>query len=156
MGIYRIKIDKTVILHINGHLSVHTSFIKNCVCARAMTFGLCCFGTVFRLQRYKNLVYVHFNLFIDLTINSHTNPCNLASSRLLWVRLPCDKSHPREIRETGKDWFGKLSVPSLSRKFSSYTPLYAWRLCRLLFIVYKVNHFFSFVFNKIKLMHDSL
>ena len=42
----------------------------------------------------------------------------------MWVWLPCDKSHPREIRETGKDWFGKLSVPSLSRKFSSYTPLY--------------------------------
>ena len=139
-----------------------------------MTLGLCCFGTVFRLHRYThsrpqspsflghvvgkrgsrvalgtrmrytNLVYVHFNLFIDPTINSYTNPCNLASSRLLWVWLPCDKSHPREIRETGKDWFGKLSVPSLSRKFSSYTPLYAWRLCRLLFIVYKVNHFFSF------------
>ena len=27
-------------------------------------------------------VYVHFNRFIDLTINSHTNPHNLASSRL--------------------------------------------------------------------------
>ena len=179
MGIYG-KIGKTVLMHINSHLSVHTSFIKSCVCARAMTLGLCCqsvvlvlFSVFIRLHRshsrpqspsflghvvgkrgsrvalgtrmrYTNLVYVHFNLFIDLTINSHTNPCNLASSRLLWVRLPCDKSHPREIRETGKDWFGKLSVPSLSRKFSSYTPLYAWRLCRLLFIVYKVNHFFSF------------
>ena len=69
MGIYR-KIDKTVILHINSHLSVHTSFIKSCICARAMTLDRCCFGTVFRLQRYTNLVYVHFNLFItDLTIN---------------------------------------------------------------------------------------
>ena len=147
MGIYR-KIDKTVILHINSHLSVHTSVIKSCVCTRAMTLDRCCFGTVFRLQRYTNLVYVHFNLFIDPTINSYTNPCNLASSRLLWVWLPCDKSHPREIRETGKDWFGKLSVLSLSGKFASYTPLYARRLCRLLFIVYKVNQFFSFVFNK--------
>ena len=177
MGIYR-KIDKTVILHINSHLSVHTSVLKSCVCTRAMTLALCCFGTVFRLHRYThsrpqspsflghvvgkrgsrvalgtrmrytNLVYVHFNLFIDPTINSYTNPCNLASSRLLWVWLPCDKSHPREIRETGKDWFGKLSVLSLSGKFASYTPLYAWRLCRLLFIVYKVNQFFSFVFNK--------
>ena len=82
MGIYR-KIDKTVILHINSHLSVHTSVIKSCVCTRAITFGLCCFGTVFRLHRYTNLVYVHFNLFIDPTINSYTNPCNLASSRLL-------------------------------------------------------------------------
>ena len=139
-------------MHINSHLSVHTSFIKSCICARAMTLGLCCFGTVFRLHRYThsrpqspsflghvvgkrgsrvalgtrmrytNLVYVHFNLFIDPTINSYTNPCNLASSRLLWVWLPCDKSHPREIRETGKDWFGKLSVPSLSRKFS-FIPL---------------------------------
>ena len=27
--------------------------------------------------------YVHFDRFIDLTINSHTNPYNLASSRLL-------------------------------------------------------------------------
>ena len=27
-------------------------------------------------------VYVHFNCFINLTINSHTNPFNLASSRL--------------------------------------------------------------------------
>ena len=27
-------------------------------------------------------VHVHFNCFIDLTINSHTNPFNLASSRL--------------------------------------------------------------------------
>ena len=113
-----------------------------------MTVGLCCFSTVFRLHGYTNLFYVHFNLFIDY---SYTNPCNLASSWLLWVWLPRDKSHPREIRETGKDWFGKLSVPSLSRKFSSYTPLYAWRLCRLLFIVYKVNHFFSFVFNKKKI-----
>ena len=177
MGIYR-KIDKTVILHINSHLSVHTSVLKSCVCTRAITFGLCCFGTVFRLHRYThsrpqspsflghvvgkrgsrvalgtrmrytNLVYVHFNLFIDPTINSYTNPCNLASSRLLWVWLPCDKSHPREIQETGKDWFGKLSVLSLSGKFASYTPLYARRLCRLLFIVYKVNQFFSFVFNK--------
>ena len=104
MGIYR-KIDKTVILPINSHLIVHTSFIKSRVCARAMTLGLCCFGTVFRLHRYTNLVYVHFkvfNLFIDLTINSYTNPCNLASSRLLWVWLPCDKSHPRENGRRGR------------------------------------------------------
>ena len=53
MGIYR-KIDKTVILHINSHLSVHTSVLKSCVCTRAITFGLCCFGTVFRLHRYTH------------------------------------------------------------------------------------------------------
>ena len=33
-------------------------------------------------------VYVHFNCFINLTINSHTNPYNLASSRLLWSGFP--------------------------------------------------------------------
>ena len=33
-------------------------------------------------------VNVHFNCFIDLTINSHTNPYNLASSRLLWSAQP--------------------------------------------------------------------
>ena len=36
----------------------------------------------------KMAVNVHFNCFIDLTINSHTNPYNLASSRLLWSVQP--------------------------------------------------------------------
>ena len=34
-------------------------------------------------------VYAHFNRFIDLTINSHTNRYNLASSRLMWVWVTC-------------------------------------------------------------------
>ena len=33
--------------------------------------------------------YVYFNRFIDLEINIHTNPYNLASSRLLWFWAPC-------------------------------------------------------------------
>ena len=33
-------------------------------------------------------VYVRFNRFIDLAINSQTNPDNLASRRLLWVWAP--------------------------------------------------------------------
>ena len=34
-------------------------------------------------------VYAHFNRFINLTINSHTNRYNLASSRLMWVWVTC-------------------------------------------------------------------
>ena len=34
-------------------------------------------------------VFVHFNRFIDLKINFHTNPYNLASSMLLWFWVPC-------------------------------------------------------------------
>ena len=34
-------------------------------------------------------VFVHFNHFIDVKISFHTNPYNLASSRLLWFWSPC-------------------------------------------------------------------
>ena len=34
-------------------------------------------------------VFVHFNHFVDLKLNFHTNPYNLASSRLLWFCAPC-------------------------------------------------------------------
>lgn len=34
-------------------------------------------------------VYAHFNRFIDLTLNSHTNRYNLASRRLMWVWVTC-------------------------------------------------------------------
>ena len=34
-------------------------------------------------------VFVQFNRFIDLKINLHTNPYNLASSMLLWFWAPC-------------------------------------------------------------------
>ena len=37
-------------------------------------------------------VFVHFNHFIDLKINFHTDPYNLASSRLLWFWGPCGVS----------------------------------------------------------------
>ena len=37
-------------------------------------------------------VFVHFNHFIDLKINFHTDPYNLASSRLLWFWAPCGVS----------------------------------------------------------------
>ena len=37
----------------------------------------------FRYVYFVIAVYAHFNRFIDLTINSHTNPYNLASSRLM-------------------------------------------------------------------------
>ena len=35
-----------------------------------------------RGQHRFNTFYVHFNRFIDLTINSHTTPLNLASTGL--------------------------------------------------------------------------
>ena len=35
-------------------------------------------------------VFVHFNRFIDLKINFHTNPYKLASSMLLRFWAPCD------------------------------------------------------------------
>ena len=40
---------------------------------------------LFKTYEYRTLiaVYVHFNCFIDLTINPHTNPYSLASSKLL-------------------------------------------------------------------------
>ena len=37
-------------------------------------------------------VFVHFNHFIDLKINFHIDPYNLASSRLLWFWAPCGVS----------------------------------------------------------------
>ena len=56
--------------------------------------------TVRKQQRHNFLwrmysliaVFVHFNRFIDLKINFHTNPYNLASSMLLWFWAPCDTS----------------------------------------------------------------
>ena len=53
--------------------------------------------TVRKQQRHNFLwrmytliaVFVHFNRFIDLKINFHTNPYNLASSMLLWFWAPC-------------------------------------------------------------------
>ena len=54
--------------------------------------------TVRKQQRHNFLwrmytliaVFVHFNHFIDLKINFHTNPYKkLASSRLLWFWAPC-------------------------------------------------------------------
>ena len=45
--------------------------------------------TVRKQHRHNSMdVNVHFNCFIDLTINPHTNPYNLASSRLLWSVQP--------------------------------------------------------------------
>ena len=45
--------------------------------------------TVRKQHRQNSMAFnVHFNCFIDLTINSHTNPYNLASSRLLWSAQP--------------------------------------------------------------------
>ena len=40
---------------------------------------------LFKRYEYRTLisVYEHFNCFIDLTINPHTNPYSLASSKLL-------------------------------------------------------------------------
>ena len=54
-------------------------------------------GTVRKQQRHNFssgmytliAVFVHFNHFIDLKINFHTNPYNLASSRLLGFWAPC-------------------------------------------------------------------
>ena len=53
--------------------------------------------TVRKRQRHNFLwrmytliaVFVHFNRFIDLKINFHTNLYNLASSMLLWFWAPC-------------------------------------------------------------------
>ena len=39
----------------------------------------------------KTILLVHFDRFIDLTINSHTNLYNLALSGLLWVWVHCGK-----------------------------------------------------------------
>ena len=44
------------------------------------------------LISFNSCLYVNYNRFIDLTINSYTNPSNLASSRLCdsgpqWFRL---------------------------------------------------------------------
>ena len=73
---------------------------------------------------------------------------------VIWLLVGCCKSGCPVIKVTRVKYGrqGRIDLGScpyrlsLVRKFSSYTPLYAWRLCRLLFIVYKVNHFFSFVF----------
>ena len=56
--------------------------------------------TVRKQQRHNFLwrmytliaVFVHFNRFIDLKINFHTNPYNLASSMLLWFWAPCGRT----------------------------------------------------------------
>ena len=63
--------------------------------------------TVRKQQRHNFLwrmytliaVFVHFNRFIDLKINFHTNPYNLASSMLLWFWVPCGKTTNNYIKE---------------------------------------------------------
>ena len=87
MGIYR-KIDKTVILHINSQLSVHTSFIKSCICARAMTLDRCCFGTVFRLHRYCILTYLSILRLIPI------------QTLVIWLLVGCCESGCPVIKVT--------------------------------------------------------
>ena len=67
-------------------------------------------------------VFVHFNHFRDLKINFHTNPYNLASSRLLWFWAPCGGSSWLKFCLIRKHWDSrndsflrdKLSVPQKS------------------------------------------
>ena len=89
--------------------------------------------TVRKQQRHNFLwrmytliaVFVHFNRFIDLKINFHTNPYNLASSMLLWFWAPCGKAclHRGGGRQVGKvtclNRVMRLSISSLFHLYSS-------------------------------------
>ena len=75
--------------------------------------------TVRKQQRHNFLwgmysliaVFEHFNPFIDLKINFHLNPYNLAS-RLLWFWAPC-------VRWTSLA--GVRKIPHVSNAFEDYT-----------------------------------
>ena len=68
--------------------------------------------TVRKQHRHNSLwgmytVYVHFNRFIDHTINSYTTPYNLASSRLLWVWVACGSMgqyEPKGAQPITRNW----------------------------------------------------
>ena len=67
-------------------------------------------------------VYVHFNHFIDLTINSNATPYNLASSKLFLVWDPCLKTYIGY-----KQWSSLVAVSKLSRElvFSYFSTRHA-------------------------------
>ena len=74
------KIDKTVTMCINSYESIHTAASK--VLCMSCFLIVACPNSLSGMYTFI-AIYVHFDGFIDLTIISHTNPYNLASSRLL-------------------------------------------------------------------------
>ena len=69
-------------------------------------------------------LYVHFNRFTDLTITSHTNPYNLALSRMCCVWVACGHNH----NSLGHNFVHKRTAPkwidwTYNREFQ-----FTWRI----------------------------
>ena len=70
--------------HFNTERALGTKLTTGTPALKAVEFLFVGQITVRKQHRHNSMaVNVHFNCFIDLTINPQTNPYNLASSRLL-------------------------------------------------------------------------